>query len=57
MVLMLLAEQCKTCKNNWDGHCIVGNDVWRAKNINVEVECEEHSSECCIMLRKCERRK
>ena len=39
---MLLAEQCKTCKNNWDGHCIVGNDVWRAKNINVEVECEEH---------------
>jgi hypothetical protein len=47
---MLLAEQCKTCKNNRDGHCIVGNNVWRAKNINVEVECEEHSSKLASFL-------
>ena len=35
-------ERCRTCKNNWDGHCIVGNDIWKAKNSNKEVECEEY---------------
>lgn len=39
---MVLIERCKTCKNNWDGHCIVGNDIWKMKNSNKEVECEEY---------------
>jgi len=42
MVLMVLIERCRTCKNNWDGHCIVGNDIWKMKNSNKEVECEEY---------------
>lgn len=44
---MLLVEQCKTCKYNWDGHCIMGNDEWKAKNINAEVECEEY---CMVVV-------
>jgi len=39
---MVLIERCRTCKNNWDGHCIVGNDIWKMKNSNKEVECEEY---------------
>ena len=39
---VVLRERCKTCKNNWDGHCIAGNDTWKAKNSNKEVECEEY---------------
>jgi len=39
---VVLRERCKTCKNNWDGHCIAGNDSWKAKNSNKEVECEEY---------------
>ena len=39
---MVLIERCRTCKNNWDGHCIVGNDIWKTKNSNKEVECEEY---------------
>ncbi len=39
---MVLIERCKTCKNNWDGHCIAGNDIWRMKNSNKGVECEEY---------------
>ncbi len=39
---VVLRERCKTCKNNWDGHCIAGNDIWKAKNSNKEVECEEY---------------
>lgn len=39
---MVLIERCRTCKNNWDGHCIVGNDIWKMKNGNKEVECEEY---------------
>lgn len=39
---MVLIERCRTCKNNWDGHCIAGNDIWKMKNSNKEVECEEY---------------
>jgi len=42
---VVLRERCKTCKNNWDGHCIAGNDIWKAKNSNKEVECEEYEEE------------
>lgn len=39
---MKLSEQCKTCRNNWDGHCVMGNDRWKARMTDVEIECEEY---------------
>lgn len=30
------------CKNNWDGHCVMGNDGWKAKMADTEIECEEY---------------
>ena len=47
---MVLTERCRTCKNNWDGHCIVGNDIWKMKNSNKEVECEEYEKNAEISL-------
>ena len=44
-IQVLLRERCMKCKNNWDGHCIVGNDSWKARNSNKEVECEEYEEE------------
>ena len=39
---MRLSEQCKMCKNNWDGHCVMGNDRWKARMADTEIECEEY---------------
>ena len=39
---MRLSEQCKMCKNNWDGHCVMGNDGWKARMADTEIECEEY---------------
>ena len=39
---MRLSEQCKMCKNNWDGHCVMGNDRWKARMADTETECEEY---------------
>jgi len=39
---MRLSEQCKMCKNNWDGHCVMGNDRWKARTADTEIECEEY---------------
>lgn len=50
MILMVLIERCRTCKNNWDGHCIAGNDIWRMKNSNKKVECEEYEINTRISL-------
>jgi len=36
----ILLEQCKTCKNNQDGHCINGLDNWKFRMYWEEVECE-----------------
>lgn len=47
---MVLIERCRTCKNNWNGHCIVGNDIWKMKNSNKEVECEEYEMSTRISL-------
>jgi len=37
-----LSEQCKTCKANWDGHCINGMDNWKVRMGDKEVECEDY---------------
>ncbi len=39
---MTLKEQCASCKANWDGHCINGNDTWKAINSCIEVICEDY---------------
>jgi len=39
---MKLSEQCKTCKANWEGHCINGNDIWKSRMSNIEVKCEDY---------------
>lgn len=39
---MKLLEQCKTCKANWDGHCINGNDSWKSRMSDKEVKCEDY---------------
>jgi hypothetical protein len=39
---MRLSEQCKMCKNYWDGHCVMGNDIWKTRMADTEIECEEY---------------
>ena len=39
---MTLKEQCASCKANWDGHCINGNDTWKSINSCNEVICEDY---------------
>jgi hypothetical protein len=41
-MLMTLKEQCASCKANWDGHCINGNDTWKSINSCNEVICEDY---------------
>ncbi len=41
---MKLIDQCKTCKANQNGHCIKGNDAWKAIVGNANVKCEYYSS-------------
>ena len=42
---MTLKEQCASCKANWDGHCINGNDTWKSINSCNEVICEDYEKE------------
>jgi len=30
------------CKHNRDGHCVMGNDRWKTRMADTEIECEEY---------------
>ena len=37
-----MLKLCRTCKYDWDGLCIEGNNYWRAYKANEDDECEDY---------------
>jgi len=41
-----MLKLCRTCKYDWDGHCVEGNDYWRAFKAKEDDECEDYERAC-----------
>lgn len=37
-----MLKLCRTCKYDWDGHCVEGNDYWRSFKAKEDDECEDY---------------
>ena len=37
-----MLKLCRTCKYEWDGHCVEGNDYWRSFKAKEDDECEDY---------------
>ena len=37
-----MLKLCRTCKYDWDGHCVEGNDCWRSFKAKEDDECEDY---------------